>query len=240
MKVKSLFILFICTLVCISCATVGQTDCFEICVSSSASVSVSPDMVSFSLQATQLCETTSEAQGLVNEKISKVLAILSEYSVSDEDISTSSVMMTTEYEWDSRTDRSVVAGQRVSQTLSVKLHDLDSFGPLCDALARDVGEIRLYGVSFDCSDKAQAYNDARILAYRDALSKAKAFAGEAGKGDVSVISITDGTYYETSYRTNVDAMLYSKAEAAAVAADASIPVGDLSVRADVTVRFSAR
>ena len=207
-----------------------------ISVSGSAEVSMKPDTAYFSITASFTEETTEEARAKVSEMIGNAVEILtSEFGLSADDLSTSYISASPEYQW--KDDERILIGQKAVQTLEITLHDIDSIGPVYDRLMSLSG-ISISDVTLDKEDKSEEYRQARMDAVRDAYSKAEAFAQAAGVEVGSILSITDGTSYGTPLYRSANLMLASADAAYAEASPTVFYRGEITVSASVSIIYS--
>ena len=207
-----------------------------ISVSGSAEVSMKPDTAYFSITASFTEDTTEEARAKVAEMIGNAAGILtSEFGVSADDLSTSYISASPEYQW--KDDERILIGQKAVQTLEITLHDIDSIGPVYDRLMSLSG-ISISDVTLDKEDKSEESRQARMDAVRDAYSKAEAFAQAAGVEVGSILSITDGTSYGTPLYRSANLMLASADAAYAEASPTVFYSGEITVSASVSTIYS--
>lgn len=235
---KAFIIVLASVLLFTSCATLSNTR--SINVSGTGTVTLQADMVSFTINVSETAETTGKAQQLANKKVGQILSVIRNYKIEDKDISTTSLDFSSEYEWNSDLQKSVKVGERVSQTLYVKMRDLESFALLLDELGSSVNGISFYNVSFDCENRAEALEQARQLAFEDALGKAEIYAKTAGikVGKPSSISDVDSS---VSYRipTYNSKLMYAES-AADTAYGTEVPMGNLCVTVNTNVIFDLK
>lgn len=238
---KKIFVVFsVLVLLLCSCATFNKNTS-QVSVSGTGTVTLKADMVSFTINVSETAETTGKAQQLANEKLSQILTILRSYKILEKDISTTALNFSSEYEWNSDIQKSVKVGENVSQTLSVKMKDLDSFGLLLDELGSRVTGISFYNVSFDCEDREEAKKQARELAYQDALEKAQIYAEQSGLKLGKPITINDENHYVTARVQNYDAkLMYANGIAEEAAYSTEVPTGTLCVNVNTSVLFELK
>lgn len=240
---KTLIVLLTLILVLSSCATAKvEENQRRISVSGMGTVTLKADIVTFTINVSETDETTGKAQQLANKKLSQILAILREYKIEDKDISTTALNFSSEYQWNTELQKSVKIGENVSQTLSVKMRDLDSFGLLMDSLGSNVTGISFYNVSFDCENREAAKKQARELAYQDAYEKALTYADESGLQLGKPVTITDEGHYVSTTARNYDAkLMYANGVAETAASyDTEVPTGSLSVTVNTGVVFELK
>ena len=172
----------------------------EIHVSGQGKVSIEPDLAILSLGVETIGETVSEAREEAATAMEAVMGALEEAGVAEKDIQTRRFNIRAEHEWQEitengiRTSKSVLVGYSVSNSLTVKVRDLDSVGTVIDDTAEAGGDtIRFNGLSFTAEDLSPVMAQLREDAVKDAKSKAQHFAelAEVGLGDL--IFISDGT-----------------------------------------------
>jgi uncharacterized protein YggE len=72
-------------------------------------------------------------------------------------------------------------GYQVTNTLSVKVRDLDSVGEIIDGVTESAGDLtRVDGISFAIEDSAELQDEARVAAITDLQEKARQVAALAG------------------------------------------------------------
>ena len=103
-------------------------------VSASGEVTLSPDIVTFTVQVNETEQTTSEALNLTNKKISKVLEILYSYNIEEKDVATNSINLNPQYVWED--GNRILTGQSATQSLSVKLRNVNNLGKIIDELSK--------------------------------------------------------------------------------------------------------
>lgn len=221
-----------------SCSTTNPSNSTErtVSVSGSGTVNLRADMVTFTVTVSETKTTTAKAQKAANTKISKVLEIIRSFGVTDDNISTSSLNYSTQYKW---TDgEEVRIGEQVSQSVTVKLENIDVFGSLVDTLGSTVTGIALNRVNFEASDYTKAAEQARKLAYENARDKAMVYAVASGMVVGRPITINDGYDSYGSVRYTVsDAKMANFEAAAAAGPQTETPTGLLSVTVNTSVVF---
>ena len=221
-----------------SCSTTNPSNSTErtVSVSGSGTVNLRADMVTFTVTVSETKTTTAKAQKAANTKMSKVLEIIRSFGVTDDNISTSSLNYSTQYKW---TDgEEVRIGEQVSQSVTVKLENIDVFGSLVDTLGSTVTGIALNRVNFEASDYTKAAGQARKLAYENARDKAMVYAVASGMVVGRPISINDGYDSYGSVRYTVsDAKMANFEAAAAAGPQTETPTGLLSVTVNTSVVF---
>ena len=158
-------------------------------------VTATPDLALLSLGVEASAETVSEARETTSKAINAVIASLKSQGLRENtDIQTASFNIQPEYTYEEvispresggTVRRSVqrLVGYRVTNTLTVKVRDLDSIGPVIDGAVLGGGDaIRVNSVQFTVEDNTALEDQARLLALRDAVRKADVYAQELGVG----------------------------------------------------------
>ena len=240
-----LLILSVLLILLASCATTDKSTKTEptvISVSGSGVVYLEADMVKFSIDVSETADTTGEAQQKTNKKMAQVLDLLKKHKVDDNDISTTALNFSTEYNWDN--GKQIKVGEYVSQTVYVTMKDINEFSPLADDIGSKISGISFYNVNFDSTQKVVAGNTARELAYKNAYEKAQLYAKQAGLEVSRPISINEGytSYATANYKRAYaeDSMVMMAAEGAAAKYSTQTPTGLLSASVDVNITFELK
>lgn len=218
-------------LLAVSCATSAK-DATErtISVSGSGTVNLKADTVTFSVSVSEIADTTALAQRAANEKVARVLSVIRNFGIEEDCISTANLYFSTSYRWND--GEQIRTGEQVSQTINVKMKDMDNFGKLVDVLGT-INGISLNSVNFIASDYTEAAMKARQLAFENAHDKALVYSSMSNMELGSPVSITDGYDSYSNYRSYVVDAKMATMEAAGTEA----PAGLLSVTINVNVVF---
>ena len=178
------------------CSTVNLTGQQEgIVVSGEGNVSVVPDLATVNLGVEAQDTTVTAAQEQATSAMEVVMAALADNGVADEDIQTQYFSIYRVTRWDDETWEEVTIGYRVSNTVSVKLQDMDNISLIIDAAIEAGGDlIRVNGISFSVEDPSIYYEEAREEAMADAESRAEALAELAGIRLGKPTYITESNY----------------------------------------------
>lgn len=218
-------------LLAVSCATSAKDETERtISVSGSGTVNLKADTVTFSVSVSEIADTTALAQRAANEKVARVLSVIRNFGIEEDCISTANLYFSTSYRWND--GEQIRTGEQVSQTINVKMKDMDNFGKLVDVLGT-INGISLNSVNFIASDYTEAAMKARQLAFENAHDKALVYSSMSNMELGSPVSITDGYDSYSNYRSYVVDAKMATMEAARTEA----PAGLLSVTINVNVVF---
>ncbi|WP_125611586.1 SIMPL domain-containing protein [Specibacter cremeus] len=136
--------------------------------------------------------TVKDAYAAAGTALTNVRASLLTLAVPQDLIGTSALNVRAETRWQEDTGP-IVTGYTVSSTLAVTL-DYGSSGPDVIAAAIDAGgnDVRLNGLTPVVSDRSDAVDAARALAWADASHAADFYAELAGRRLGAALSITEG------------------------------------------------
>lgn len=157
---------------------------------------VKPDILVINVSVSELADTTEKAQTQSNEKISKLMELLSGFNVPEKDIKTTNVNVYPEYDRSDASGRKLL-GYRSQHSLSITLSG-ENFGEIGNQIVTAVAKIGGVNVDnsyFDLKEKTSALSAGREKALQDARAKAEQLAKASGARLGKVVTITDNTYY---------------------------------------------
>jgi uncharacterized protein YggE len=192
-----------------------------------------PDIAKFSLTVRELRNTSKEAADATNEKIAKLLDILVSNGVKKEEFKTTRITISPRYDY--KNGEQVFRGQEASESIEVKLKNINpdglAIGKLIDDLAT-VDNIDLSGVSFDLADKTESRRKARAEAFADAKKKAQQFAdlSELKLGKVETLEENTSNYAAPL------SFVYSGPPQAG-SSQTQVPVGQYQTFSDISITF---
>jgi uncharacterized protein YggE len=207
-------------------------------VTGSASVTLQPDYATLNLGVVAQAETVADAQAQNATQMTAVLAALEKAGVAKEDIQTSYFTVNPVYgDMAASYEMSAVypnpggkpVGYRVENTLQVTLRDIGSIGRTLDE-AMKAGANQSYGISFESTQRPQAYDKALQEAVKEARRKAELVAQAAGKTLGGLVELQE---QNVGYGGG-----YMKTMAMDAAAPSTpISIGVLTVEASVQVTY---
>ncbi len=211
-------------------------------VDGSGSVVAAPDVAVLSFAIETRAETVTPARSAAAAAMDAVLKSIRANGVADRDIKTTSfsiqpivVYRERTYPAGGRDQEPVIVGYRVSNGATAKIRRIDTAGTVIDAAAQAGGDaIRINGIAFTIDDPKPLERQARDLALRDAIAKARQIA--------EVTGVTLGA--PTLITQQGGAPIIQKAElfARGAAADVVTPIvpGEAEVTVQVQVVFAIR
>ncbi|MGB6229056.1 MAG: SIMPL domain-containing protein [Litorimonas sp.] len=161
-------------------------------VTASATADVAPDLATVMAGVQSSAPTAQDAMARNSEQMRNVFAALTARGVVDRDISTSSLNLSPRYDYEVRTDgQPRLVGYQASNQVTVRSKDLDSVGPLIDALI-GAGVNNVNNVSFSVTDADAAQDAARTEAIGKAQAKATSMARAANVQLGRLLSLSEG------------------------------------------------
>ena len=205
-----------------------------ISVSADAKVSAAPDIAMLSFGVTTGRQPTAKAAiALVTKNMTAVLAAVKKLGIEDKDISTANFWLNPVYDY--TTNGQIPRGFEVSQTLSVKVRDLDKVGDVLTA-ATSAGANQAGSITFSIDNADALKASARTEAIEKAKAKAEVLAKSLGMhlGRITGFS-EDGAYAPPR-------PMMMKTMDAGMAAEASLPVpsGEQEIVSNVTINYELR
>jgi len=146
-----------------------------------------PDIASFSFTVTEMGESVEAAQGLLDIKITKSLAVLKESGIEEKDIKTTGYNVYPKYEWQQIVcitypcpqGQNKLIGYEVSQSINVKVREVKKAGDLVSKIGA-VNVSNISGVEFTVDDREKYVAKAREEAISKAKTEAKVLAKQLG------------------------------------------------------------
>jgi uncharacterized protein len=155
--------------------------------------------------------------------------------VADKDIQTQGYNISQVTRWDTKNNVQILVGYSVTNNMVIKIRKLDDTGSIIDAAAGAGGDsIRVNNISFTIDDPTNYQKQARELAIKDAMEKAKQTASVSGVRLGRIIYINESIPYAPA-----PVMNFSKMEAAGAAPSPVTPIsgGELTVTVDVQMVY---
>lgn len=201
-------------------------------------VAIEPDMALLSLGVEARADSVEDARSQAASSMNAILAALRARGIPGEDIQTSNFNISPEYSYQEsfidsvRRNERVLVGYLVTNTVNVRIGDLDIVGATVDDVAQSGGDsTRIQSLDFSLQDPSDAQKQARELAVMDAISKADQLAAVAGVSRGSLMSINESS-------GGVPVARQFKATALEAFDSTPIAAGELEVAIDVQAVFA--
>ncbi|OGZ09855.1 MAG: hypothetical protein A3D65_00495 [Candidatus Lloydbacteria bacterium RIFCSPHIGHO2_02_FULL_50_13] len=207
-----------------------------------------PDIATVSFSITNESKQSTDARKIVDEKMKKIHDFLTASDVAEKDIKTTGYNLYPKYEWqESRVvcvtypcnqppGKQVLTGYEVTQSVEVKIRDLDDAGTILGGLS-DNGATNVSGLNFLVENEDSVQREAREEAITKAKTKAEELAKDLDVSLVRIVSFNEGGNYPVYYG-RAEMKLMSADAGASVAAD--IPVGENKYTSNVTIVYEIK
>jgi len=159
-------------------------------VSGEGKTTVAPDLANASFSVLSQGKSPEDLAAQNNEKMSAVIKFVKSQGVSDKDIKTTSYNLQPDYKYDENIRISYIVGYTLTQTLYVKIRDLEKVAAIIGGLA-PLGVNQIGGVDFTVDDKEKFLAVARAEAFSRAKDKAAEMAGQNGARLGRVMNISE-------------------------------------------------
>jgi len=210
-----------------------------ITVTGDGKVFAKPDIVKIQAGVSELGKTTKLAQEKANQKLNKILSVLEKNKVEKKDIQTTQLSFHPEYDWQNKAK--ILKGQRVRQSLNIKIRNItensENVTNILDALG-EIDGLELNSINFDIEDKTNLFSDARKLALKKAKQKAEEMASFSEVSLLKPLSIKDVSvnYYPPMYGSrNIMEM-----DSVSMKGGSELPTGQLEVQVNVEVIYGIK
>ena len=203
----------------------------KISVSGTGSVNVNPDVAYISLGVSTRGVDIKQILDENNQAVASVIKAIMDKGVAEKDIRTSDFSMYPEYSYNYDKDSEQIRGYTVSNNITVVIRDIASVGDILGTAA-NAGANASGGVQFGMLDNSSVYNEALVLAIRNAVGKAETISGELGMKLDNPSLVSENISYYTPYLAS--AVNFSRDEAVG-----SVPVqsGKLTITAHVQMEY---
>ena len=205
-----------------------------ITVSGEGVASLQPDTAVVSLGVSVVKGTAREARDSAAQSMAALLESVKSNGVDEKDIQTTQFSLNPEYSYGGSVP--VLTGYRVTNTVSVKVREIDRVADVLDKAVEAVGDpLQISGVSFTVDDTDAVLSDARAAAMNQAKAKAQQLAELGGVTLGAPVSII-----ETSGNVQLPPYYFAGANEAADYQKTSIQPGELEITVSVQVTYAVQ
>jgi uncharacterized protein YggE len=171
-------------------------------------------------------------------KMNAVLEFISSQNIATSDVATTGYDLEPDYQYDSSTQANFITGYTLTQTVTVKIHDLTNVATVLGGLA-PLGVNQIGGVNFTFNDPNSFLAIARADAISQAQAKAQQMASQAGASLGVVVSLSEnGIVPQPQPVFAVEPM--ALAAGGSAASTPNIQPGSQNVTDDVTITYALR
>jgi uncharacterized protein len=162
-----------------------------ITVAGEGKVTGKPDLAQIALGVSVLRPTVAAARDQAAASLKAMTDAIKADGVDDKDIQTQQLNIQPEYDYSNNKQR--LTGFRVTNTVTVKVRNIDSTSKVVDdAVTAGGDDTQLQGITFTIDKPDDLKNQARQLAVADAKSKAQTLASASGVSLGDALDINEG------------------------------------------------
>jgi uncharacterized protein YggE len=207
-------------------------------------IMAAPDTATFTFSISKDATNVKDAQKDVTQKTNVALARLKSLSIEEKNIKTIAYNVYPKYEysngictqWSCPPSTSKLIGYTVTQTIEVKVEDIDAAGAVLGAMG-EAGVTEISGLNFTVKDEEGKIREARQKAIADAKAKARELASDLDVDLLRIVSFSEsGNYPGPIYYKGLMADGMGGAESA----NPDIPVGENKIVSNVSITYEIR
>lgn len=196
---------------------------------------LAPDMAVLTLTVTREAETARDALDANSEAMTEVLKAMKAVGVKGNDLQTSGFSIQPRYfrppvKPSGEREAPQISGYTVRNTLTVRVRDISAVGTILDRSV-SLGVNEGGNIRFTNDDPSKAIMQARILAVKNAMTKAKTLADAAGVKTGRILEMSE-------YASNPRPMNMAQADMAVARSGNAVPVAAGENSYTVTVNIS--
>jgi hypothetical protein len=197
-------------------------------------VSAAPDIAVANIAISVEGSTAKVAQNSASVKSKSVVDYLKKAGIKDADIKTSGYNIYPQYDYSNSTQR--IRGYQVTQSLAVKIRDLDKTNTILDGVV-SAGANQVNSLQFQIDKQDELKAEARKKAIADANAKAKELEDELGVDLGHIVSFSESS-------NDVYPIRYAKDSAmgmgGAVAPVPELPAGENEITINVSITYQIK
>jgi uncharacterized protein len=203
------------------------------------SIFAKPDIAVLNLAIISQADTPNEAEDQNSDKSNNIMKFLKEQGIdTDKDVKTTGYNGPTPlYQYPIRSTNQTepkIYAYQVSQSLVVKIKDIDNVGIIIDGI--DDNGAQVSNLGFDIDKKEELQSKARKIAIDEAKDKAKEIKEQLGIDFGKIIGFSEGSNYQP-----IRAYSALKSEADGFPAPPpAIPTGENEIKVNVTITYQIK
>lgn len=201
-------------------------------LSADSNVKQAPDLATVSAGVVTLQRTAKGAMEENARRMTAVFAAIRAAGVAERDLQTSGVTVAAQYDYQPN-QRPRITGYQVSNTVTIRMRDLNAVGPVLDALVAQ-GANQINGPTFGLDNPDAALDKARAEAMGKAMRRAELYAKAAGLRVARVVTISESGGYTPPQPMMMMARMAAASDAAP---ETQVAPGEVTLNASVSVVF---
>jgi len=208
---------------------------YTITIDGEGKVTATPDVAVISLGVQSDATTVKAAQSDNSKKMNDIVTAVKAAGVKDADIQTTNYNIYPKYSYDKNTSASNIVGYTVSQSVTVKVRNLDSVGGILFK-AGELGANQVGGVNFTVDNPESLKVQAREKAIDNARTKANVLFDKLGLKPGRIVSYNESGAGSPIYMRDA----YGIGGGPSSAPMPSIETGSLDITVDVSLTFEIK
>ncbi|MBI4094845.1 MAG: SIMPL domain-containing protein [Candidatus Liptonbacteria bacterium] len=163
-----------------------------ISVSAEGKTYVVPDIAQLSFSVVSRGQNPNTLADENNRKINSAIEFVKKEGIDAKDIRTTGYNLAPDYRYEPDTERSIITGYTLTQTVTVKIRDFGKISTILGGLT-PLGINQISGVNFTVDDQEKYVAEARAEAFQKARAKAAQMAKENGVGLGRVLNVSESS-----------------------------------------------
>jgi uncharacterized protein YggE len=209
-----------------------------ITVSAQGMTTATPDLAEITFSVVSQGQNPQTLETNNTSKMNAVLQFVSSQNIASSDITTTGYDLEPTYQYDNSTQRNFITGYTLTQTVTVKIHNLANVATVLGGLT-PLGVNQIGGVNFTFNDSDEFVAVARADAMNKAEEKAVQMASEAGASLGEVVNVSENSIVPQPFP------VYAMASGAAMSVPAAVSTpniqpGSQDVTDNVTITYALR
>ncbi len=204
-------------------------------VSGTGKVSAKPDIAVTDIAISVEALTAKAAQEDANKKSVSVVNYLKKAGIKDADIKTSGYNIYPQYDYTDGRNR--IRGYQVTQSLTVKIRDMDKANTIIDGVV-SAGANQVNSLRFEVDQPELLKSQARKMAIDNANDKANELRNQLGVGLGKIVSFSESGDYMPPVMYGLGGGDMVKAETRVLAPE--LPAGENEIVVNVTITYQIR
>ncbi len=208
-----------------------------ITVNAEGMTTATPDLAEITFSVLSQGQNPQDLTTNNTDKMNAVLEFVSSENIASSDIATTGYDLEPDYQYDNATQSNFITGYTLTQTVTVKIHDLTNVATVLGGLA-PLGVNQIGGVDFTFNDP----NSFLAVARADAMSKAQAeaeqMASAAGASLGEVVNVSENGIVPQPFPIYNMAAPTAMGVSGAAASTPNIQPGSQDVTDNVTVTYA--
>ena len=208
-------------------------------VTGQGEVTVTPDLALLVVGVEAQEDSVAEAQAKASSAMNDLMTALRNSGTEEKDIQTRYFRIDQRTRWDNIKDEEIITGYEVTNTVTVKIRDIDNAGSIVDVAVEAGGDyIRISSFTFTMEDPTEYYDEAREKASEDAKDKAEKLAKQNNVRLGEPTFISESSYSSSGYRVTTYGLDSMAIPAPTINIPTSVSPGELDVILTVQIAYS--